>query len=276
MGKTLEHWNEDRVPRVAAAFSFYAALSMAPLLLLAVVVAGMIFGEGMAREELLDQARQAVGPQGQEFVAELLDNARRPGASVIATLVSLAVTFFSASNLFIALQESMDAIWNIERKRSMFQSLIFSRLTAFLSVLLFAALVIAWLALDAWLSWLERNTPGFQGGQLASLAVSILFLTGVFSLTFRQLPANRMTWRDVWPGACVTAVGITLSKFLLALYFSFANVSAAYGSAGALVVILLWLYYTSQIFFFGVELTYTYSHEFGSLRDQPKRGLSYS
>jgi membrane protein len=274
--KTFTNWSTDNVPRLAAAFSFYAVLSLAPVLVLAVVAAGYIYGEGTARQELLTQARAAVGPQGASLVSELLDNANKPGASAIATVLSLLVTFFSASNLFIALQETVNVIWGVQQKGPLLKGLILTRVTAFLSVTVFGLIVLGWLTLDSWLGWLERHTQGFQGWQVVSLAASLLFLTGVFGVALKQLPPNRLQWRDVWPGAFVTALGFGISKLLLALYFSYANVSAAYGSAGALVVILLWIYYSSQIFFFGVELTYTYAHTRGSLVGEERRDLQYS
>lgn len=264
------------MPRLAAAFSFYAVLSLAPTLVLAVVVAGAIYGEGAARQHLLDQARSVLGSQGSEFIGELIDNAKRPGASLVATLISLGITFFSSSNLFIALQETVNIMWGIERKDPIVRGFLLARVSAFVGVLSFGVLVISWLTFDAWIAWLERATPGFRGAQLSSFLASFLFLTLVFAFALRHLPRNRLATADVWPGAIVTAVGMSLTKYLLGLYFGLANISAAYGSAGVLVVILLWIYYTSQIFFFGVELTYAYAHEIGSLRGTDHRRLKYS
>jgi membrane protein len=191
-------------------------------------------------------------------------------------VLSLLVTFFSASNLFVALQESVNTIWGIQQKVSLVRGLILTRVSAFLAVMFFGLVVLGWLTLDSWLGWLERHTQGFQGWQAVSFVVTLLFLTFVFGIAFKQLPANRLQWSDVWPGAFVTALGFGLSKLLLAMYFAFANVSAAYGSAGALVVLLLWIYYTSQIFFFGVELTYTYAHTRGSLVGEERKGMTFS
>lgn len=274
--RTFQNWGADQVPRLAAAFSFYAVLSLAPTLVLAVVVAGAIYGEGAARQHLLDQARSVLGSQGSEFIGELIDNAKRPGASLVATLISLGITFFSSSNLFIALQETVNIMWGIERKDPIVRGFLLARVSAFVGVLSFGVLVISWLTFDAWIAWLERATPGFRGAQLSSFLASFLFLTLVFAFALRHLPRNRLATADVWPGAIVTAVGMSLTKYLLGLYFGLANISAAYGSAGVLVVILLWIYYTSQIFFFGVELTYAYAHEIGSLRGTDHRRLKYS
>lgn len=276
LARTMTNWGEDNVPRLAAAFSFYAVLSLSPVLVLGVVVAGMIFGEGTARQELLDQARSAVGPQGARLILELVDNARREGATTVATVLSLCVTFFSASNLFIALDESVNAIWNLPPSRSFVKHIVVSRITAFLCVAFFGLVVLGWLALDSWLGYLESQTRGFQGWQVVSFLVSVAFLTCVFAVALKQLPRHRVQWGDVWIGAAVTGFGFGLSKLLIGLYFAYAHVSAAYGSAGALVVILLWFYYSSQIFFFGVELTYSYAYYRGSLRDRDPVGLQRS
>lgn len=276
LAKTFENWSNDNIPRLAAAFSFYAVLSLAPVLVLVVVGAGYFYGEGAARDRLLSEVASAVGPQGKNLVAELIDNSNKPGASVIATLLSLMVTFFSASNLFIALQESINAIWGIQEKVSLVRGLILTRVTAFLSVMFFGVVVLGWLTLDSWLGWLSRRTEGFQGWQAVSFVVTLVFLTGVFLVALKQLPREKLQWSDVLPGAFATALGFGVSKLLLSFYFAYANVSAAYGSAGALVVILLWIYYSSQIYFFGVELTYTYAHTRGSLVGEERKGMAFS
>lgn len=255
---------EDNLTRLSAAFSFFAVLSLAPVLVLAIVVAGNFFGQGVAREQLLAQARLSLGSQGQALVQELLDNATRPAASVIATVFSLSVTYFSASNLFAALTDSINFIWRLQSKMPLVKTLLFSRLTAFVLAAVFGILGLGWIAFDVWLSSFRSMTPDFVGWSWISQGSSLLFLTLVFTLTFKQIPANVCLWSDVWPGATVTAIGITACKWVLNLYFGIFNVSAAYGSAGALVVVLLWIFYAAQIFFFGVELTYAYTYMFGS------------
>ncbi|AIE87098.1 YihY/virulence factor BrkB family protein [Fimbriimonas ginsengisoli] len=265
--KAGANFGSDNVPRLAAAFSFYAILSLAPLLVLAVVAAGYFYGHRVdAQRTLLEHASSAVGRQGAELLRQMIQGANKPGVGAIATIVSLIVTFFSASNLFIQLSDSVNTIWKVAVTGSMVRNLIASRVIAFLSVLVFGAVVLLWLGVDSWLGWLEKHTSGFQGWQVVSLGMTVIILSGLFAVSLKSLPRGRLQWRDVWPGAVITAVGLGISKLLLSLYFSTFNVSAAYGSAGALVVILLWIYYTSQIYFFGVELTCVYAHEYGSLR----------
>lgn len=275
--EAYSNWGSDNVPRLAAAFSFYAVLSLAPMLVLAVVVGSNFYGHSVdARQALLGQARDAVGVQGAQLLAEMIDAASKGGSSVIATIISLVVTFFSASNLFIQVNDTVNAIWGIRQTGPMFRNLVMSRLIAFAGVLVVGLLVVAWLGVDSWLGWLAKRTPGFQGWQAVSFLLAVGFLTLLFAVSFRALPRRHLHWSDVWPGAIFAAVGVGVTKLLLSQYFASFNVSAAYGSAGALVVILLWIYYTGQIYFFGAEITFTYAHRYGSLIGHEESGLSYS
>ncbi len=274
--KTVANWSEDNVPRLAAAFSFYAILSVAPVLVLAVTVASIFLAKADAQARLLDQVQQFVGSaDAKNLVQGLIQGTEKKGSGTIATFVSLLVTFFSASNLFLQLELTVNAIWDIQQKGSMIRQLIVTRVLAFLAVAVFGAFMLGWLALDSWLGWFSEQTPGFQGGQILSFVVSVLFFTGGLGVAYKGLPKGRTQWRDVWPGAAIAAVGIALSKLAFSTYLGYAGLSA-YGAAGSLVALLLWIYYTSQIFFFGLEVTYTYTKEFGSLKGQNPGDLEYS
>ncbi|CAN5564790.1 N/A [soil metagenome] len=277
--KAVANWSEDSVPRLAAAFSFYAVLSLAPLLVLAIVVAGGFFESGSVRTQLLGQVQSAVGKDGRELVATLIQNTYKPGATTIATVFSLIVTFFSASGLFIQLTDVLNNMWGVtaDPKQGFFKSLILTRFFAFLTVIVFGAITLGWVALDFWLQWLEKHTAGFTGWPVVSILVSIVFLTLVFAVSYKAMPKGKADWSDVWIGAFVASLGFALAKFLLSLYFSYANVAGAFGPAGALILILLWIYYTSQIYFFGAELVYTYAHLGGTRRGfGDRRSTTYS
>ena len=274
--KTVTNWSEDNVPRLAAAFSFYAILSIAPVLVLAVTLASVFLAKEDAQARLLDQVQKFVGStDAKNLVLGLIHGTEKKGSGTLATLISLLVTFFSASNLFLQLELTVNAIWDIQQKGSMIRQLIATRILAFLAVGVFGALMLAWLALDSWLGWFSEQTPGFQGGQVVSFLVAALFFTGALSVAYKGLPKGRTRWSDVWPGAVVAAVGIALSKLAFSTYLGYAGLSA-YGAAGSLVALLLWIYYTSQIFFFGLEMTYTYTKEFGSLKGKNPGDLQYS
>ncbi len=276
--KTWANWSGASVPRLAAAFSFYAILSVAPLLVLAVVFAGnFLGGEASAREELMKQAQGAVGKPGADLLNTLIENTAKPATSWIATLLSLGVTFFSASNLFLQLTETINSMWGLKAEGSFIRSFLLARIFAFLAVLIFGVIVLGWLTIDSWLGWIERHTSGFTGWQLVSFAVSFIFLTLVFGASYKVFPKGRVQWSDVWIGATVASLGIGFAKLLLSLYFSRMDVAAAYGPAGALVLILLWIYYTSQIYFFGAEIVFTYTHSYGSRAHlEDKKDLVYS
>ena len=276
--KTFANWSQDNVPRLAAAFSFYAVLSIAPVLVLAVTVASIILTNVNVQEQLFRTVKDFAG--GSESVVQLLKdlikNAQKGGTGTIATIISFLVTFFSASNLFLQLQDTVNTIWGIQQRGPMIKQFITTRILAFVAVAVFGALMIAWLGLDSWLSWVARHTPGFDIGPLLSLVGAAAFFTLALGIAYKGMPKGRVAWRDVWPGAGIAATGIALSKLAFSAYFAYANVAAAYGAAGSLVVLLLWIYYTSQIFFFGLEVTYTYAKEFGSLKGRNPGDLQYS
>jgi membrane protein len=255
--RAAEGFGNDDVARLSAALSFYAVLSIAPVLVLAVALASLFYGEKRSFDDLMLQARGAVGQEGADLLAQLIQQSRKPGATTIATISSLVVTFFSASNLFIQLSSSIDSIWKIKSSGPFFKTLILSRVGAFLSVVVFGVIVLGWLVLDSWLQWLSGHVGGVASiWPGVSFLVTTVFLWGVFCVSFKLLPKGRVKWRDVYAGAFVAALGLAMSKYALSLYFRVAGVSQAYGSAGALVVILLWIYYTSQIYFFGIEMSY--------------------
>lgn len=273
---TAANWSEDNVPRLAASFSFYAILSIAPVLVLAVTVASIFLAKEEAQARLLDQVRQFVGSRdAANLVQGLISGTEKKGSGTVATLFSLLVTFFSASNLFLQLELTVNTIWGIQQKGSMIRQLVVTRVLAFLAVAVFGALILAWLALDSWLTWFDKQTPGFQGGQALSFVLTVLFFTGGLGVAYKGMPKGRTHWRDVWPGALIAAVGIAVSKLAFSAYLGYAGLSA-YGAAGSLVALLLWIYYTSQIFFFGLEVTYTYTKEFGSMKGQNVGDLEYS
>ena len=262
-------WQKDNVPRLAAAFSFFAMLSLSPMLVLVVEVLG--YGYGSHR--LTHLAESYMGRQGATFVTGLINSSLKPSATTIATILSLILAIYGASNLFQQLYDSIHAIWNFKPKHTGIKAFVFGRIASVAMALVFFAVLIIWLGIDWWLGWAQRHTHGFQGWEAISFVVSVTFLTFAFALTFKSMPHGMVAWRDVWLGAISAAIGIGISKFLLSLYFSLSSISAVYGSAGTLVIVLLWIYYSAQIFFYGIEITCTYAHMYGSqshrVRNQP-------
>lgn len=264
--EAVQHWTQDRGARLAAAFSFYAVLAMAPLLVVAVAAASYSLDRPDVQDRVVAEVSQAMGSQAATLVAELIDQAAQPASSIIATILSLGVAVFAGSNLFFQLSETVSAIWGVHSPPATFKEFATKRAGSVLLLLAFGTLFLAWLVLDTWLGWAARRTGVLPYWPLVSQASTLVFLTLVFALSYRTLPRPYVRWCDVWFGAILAGVGFTVTKYLLSLYFAYSGVSAAYGSAGALVVILLWIYYTSQIYFFGLEVVYSYAHRFGSQR----------
>jgi len=275
--KTVERWGADRIPRLAASFSFFAILSLAPFLVLSVVGLAIFYGHReSSMHALLEGINQNFGRPVRDLVGDMIKGAMNSKAGTVAATFSIIVTFFSASNLFLQLDDAVNSIWAIELRGSFFRNLIVTRITAFIGVLIFGVAIALWLGLDTWLGLLVKEVPTFLGWGVVKFVGSMVYLTALFSISLRSLPKNRLTWSDVVPGAIVTGIGITITKYLLSLYFGAFNVSAAYGSAGALVVVLLWIYYTSQVYFFGVEMTFVFATKYGSQRGREESMIQHS
>lgn len=271
-GKAFRNWQEDSAPRLSAAFAFYAMLSLAPMLVLGVAVASRFLDDSAYRPHLIHAAKEYLGGPGAELINTMIDSASKPRANAIASLVSVALALLGASGLFGQLSESVNHIWDAAPSEGGIKNFLLGKALSIVLFLAFSIVFLAWLALDSWLGWMERHTLGFQGFTVISIAVSVIFFTFVFAISFRALPKGMVAWGDVWIGAIFTAIAVALSKFLLGLYFTYSGLATAYGPAGALVVILLWIYYTGQIYFYGLELTYTYAHLHGSQRHREKGG----
>ena len=262
--KAFKNWQEDNAPRLAAAFAFYAMLSLSPLLVLAVAVAARVLGDSHAGQHIIHMAEGYLGKEGSKFLETLIQSSAKTGARTIASIISFLLAIYGASNLFQQLSEAVNSIWGVKNPNAGLKGFFLGKVIAVVMFIAFAAVFITWLAIDSWVGYVEAHTPGFQGWAFISIFISVVFLTLVFGLSFRALPKGMVAWGDVWIAAFFTALGFAISKALLSLYFSYSTVSAAYGSAGALVIILLWIYYSAQIYFFGIEMTCTYAHLHGS------------
>jgi membrane protein len=248
-------WSTHGASRLSAALSFYAILSLAPLLVIAVTVATSFMDSATVKESVRDQTVDALGKGSAELFISIIDHASKPSTSIPATATAIVIAMFAASGLFGQIEDSIEHIWEIQHQGSPFKTFVLGRLKAILLLFSFLSLFITWLAIDSILGWLSRTSGEFMGWPFISLLTSTLFATLVFGLTFKAIPRGRVLWREVWPGAIATGLGFSIAKFLLSLYFTYSGVATAYGSAGALVVILLWIFYSSQIFFFGAEIT---------------------
>jgi membrane protein len=264
---TWKEWNEDEASLLAAALSYYTAVSVAPLLVLVVVIVGFFLGQQAAESQLLTQLQAAMGEQGSQFLVTVLENADRPELASAAGLLSFLTLLWGSTNVFAQLQNSLNKIWNVERKPGAgIIATLRSRLLSFTMVLGVAFLLLVSLvlstALTTMVDWGHSLLPGADWvWQVVSFLVSFGVITLLFAAIFKVLPDADVAWRDVWLGAAVTALLFTIGKFLLGLYLS--NAGSAYGAVGSVVVFLLWVYYSAQILFMGAEFTQVYARRYG-------------
>jgi membrane protein len=267
-------WADDKAGRLAAALAFYSVLSLAPLLLIVVAIAGAVFGDEAARGEIVAQMRGLIGRDGAEVIQTMLENAREPKAGMLATIVGLATLLFAASGVFAQLQGALNTIWEVEPVRGRgVRGLIRDRFLSFTMVLGTGFLLLVSLVISAGLAAAGKRFG--DGAALVWQAVNFVVSFGVvmllFAMIYKVLPDVRIAWKDVWIGAILTAALFTLGKFLIGFYMGHSSVGSPFGAAGSLVALVIWIYYSCQIVFFGAELTQVYANRFGSRIDS-RRG----
>jgi membrane protein len=264
-------WVDDYAQSMGAALAYYTMFSIAPLLLIVISIAGLVFGVEAARGEIFGQLQGLMGEQGASAVQGLLESVSKPAESVTATVVGLVLLLIGATTVFAELQDDLDRIWRApERDRSSgIWGLLRSRLLSFGMILGIGFLLMVSLVLSAALSALGKWWMPLFGGwellaQLVNFILSLALTTAVFAMIYKVMPRVHIAWRDVWIGAAVTALLFTIGKFLIGLYIGKSGVASGFGAAGSLVVVLVWVYYSAQIFLMGAEFTWAYAHTFGS------------
>jgi membrane protein len=250
-----KEWAGDGAPRLSASISFYAILSLAPMLVIALTILTTFLDSQTIRNSLQEETTSSLGKGASDLVMTLIEHASHPGTSIPATILAILISLYAASGLFGQIELSLEYIWRVKHEGSPFLRFLASRIQSIIMMLGFLLILLAWLSFDSILGWLARISGSFSGWPAISLLASTVFVTLVFALTFRAIPRGRVLWREVWPGAIFTGIGFSVAKLGLSMYFSYSGVAAAYGSAGAVVVVLLWVYYSAQIFFFGAEIT---------------------
>jgi membrane protein len=268
--KTLTEWQEDKAPRLAAALAYYTAFSLAPILVIAIAVVGLVFDRQAAREQVVRQINSLAGPQGAELIDTMLNAAQDMGENMLATVFGVLALIFGASGVFGQLQDALNTMWEVAPKpQKGILGFIKKRFFSFTMVVGVGFLLLVSLAISAALSALSEWSVGLVPElevvmQVINFVVSFLVITLLFALVFKYVPDAEIAWRDVWLGAGVTALLFTIGKLLIGLYLGNTDVTEGFGAAGALVVILLWVYYSAQISFFGAEFTQVYANAYGS------------
>ena len=269
--QTVLSWLDDYAPSMGAALSFYTLFSLAPLMLIVVAVGGMVFGEEAARGELAAQLQVLMGSGAARAVQELLASVRQPEQGSLATLVGMVLLFLGATSVFAELQNALDRIWRAPSRTqdATWWVLVRTRILSFGMILAIGFLLLVSLLFSAALSLLGRWIEPVFGAWYAlatfsNALASFAMVTTLFAVIYRVMPRARVQWRDVWIGAVFTALLFTLGRYLIGLYIGRSGVVSGFGAAGSLAVILLWVYYSAQIFLFGAEFTWVYANRYGS------------
>lgn len=269
--KTFQEWQEDKASRLAAALAYYTAFSIAPLLVIAIAIAAIVFGEQAAQGQIATQLGTLVGKEAAEAIQALLvSSSRKSGQGILATLISIALLFFGASNIFTQLQDSLNTIWEVAPKPGRgIKGIVKDRILSFGMVLGIGFLLLVSLILSTVLAALGNYVGGIIPDlhflwSILNFFLSFGVITLLFALMFKFLPDAKITWGDVGIGAVITALLFTIGKTLISLYLGNSGVGSTYGAAGSLVVLLLWVNYSAQILFFGAEFTQVYANKYGS------------
>jgi len=276
---TVSAWLEDYAPSMGAALAYYTMFSIAPLLLIVISFAGFAFGQEAAEGEIFRQLRGLMGDPGAQAIQAMVASVdERPAKSSLGALVGVVLLLIGATSVFGELQDSLDRIWRAPARDDGFGwwGLIRSRLLSFGMILGIGFLLMVSLVASAGLSALGMWWAPFFGGlevllQAVNLAVGFAITTLLFAMIYKILPRVQIRWRDVWIGAAATALLFTFGKYLIGLYIGRSSVTSAFGAAGSLAVVLLWVYYSAQVFLLGAEFTWVYAHRFGSRRGQAPR-----
>lgn len=263
--EAFNKWTDHHATRLGASVAFYTLLSFAPLLVLLAALAALMFSRDTAQTGLIEEARQMMGDRGADTVKSLLQNAQQPSSGVFASIAAFVTLLFGASGVFTELQDALNTIWDATpQEYSGLMGMLKQRLFSFGMVLSVGFVLLVSLLISAGLVLIGKYfggliplpAPVFEG---LNLLVSFAVITVLFALMFKYVPAVHISWDHVWTGAIGTALLFTIGKFLLGLYLGKASVGSAYGAAGSLVAMIVWVYYSAQIFFFGAEFTRVYA-----------------
>jgi membrane protein len=268
--KSFKEWSEDKASRLAAAMAYYTIFSIAPLLIITVAIAGWFFDRNVAQDQLIAQFSGLIGQEGAEILQTMLESANKPANNLIASVVGIVTLMFGASGVFNAMQDALNTIWEVIPKPNRgLRGIIKDRTLSFSMVLVIGFLLLVMLVVSTLLSAI---TSYFSGNiettaivmQVINFFVSFAITTIMFAMIFKIVPDVEIAWRNVWLGAVVTSILFSVGRFAIGTYLGNSSVTSAYGAAGSLVVILVWVYYSAQILFLGAEFTQVYTGMYSS------------
>jgi membrane protein len=272
--ETANDWLADKASRMGAALAYYSVFSVAPLLLVAISIAGLFFGEVAARKELHHRIADTVGPPVAAAVEDILGKVHENGNSVRGGIIGLVLLLFGASGVFAELQDALNTIWKVKPKPgSGLWGEIRHRLISFTVVLGTGFLLLVLLAITTLVAGLQSALrQQMAGGDwlwwIVNFVVSFCVVAGLFAVIYKTLPDTRVRWRDVWLGAVLAGLLFALGKYLIGLYLAKGAVVSAFGAAGSVIVLLVWVYYSSQILLFGAEFCHVYARCHGGIHEQ--------
>ena len=269
--KATNAWIDDHAQSMGAALSYYTVFSVAPLLLIAISVAGLVFGRDAAQGAVVDQLQGLIGQGGAQAIQDLLKNVSKPAQGVLATITGVIVLVIGATSVFGELQDDLNRIWQVptRQKVSTWWAFLHARLLSIGMIFAIGFLLLVSLAasaaFDAFASWSTSALAGWEPlAHGVNFVVSFVLTTALFAMIYRFMPQATIEWRDVGIGALVTAMLFSIGKTLIGLYIGKSALASGFGAAGSLAVLLAWVYYSAQIFLFGAEFTWAYAHAFGS------------
>jgi membrane protein len=272
--ETFNEWSDDKAQRLGASLAFYTLLSLAPLLVIVIAVAAFVFGREAVQGQLAWQIQTLVGRNAAQVVQALIQGAQKPASGAIATILSLLTLLFGASSVVMELYDALNTVWHVPAPNTSgiagsFWSLAKDRMFSFALVLGAGLLLLGSLLWSTWIALMGKLFGSFLPipeflWHLANFAVSFLAITLLFGAIYKIVPRVHLTWSDVLVGASVTSLVFTIGKQLIALYLGKESFASTYGAAGSLVMLLVWVYYSAQLFFLGAEFTKIYTKRVGS------------
>jgi membrane protein len=280
---TVKEWGEDQGSRLAAALAYYTTFSLAPLLVVVLAIAGLAGGREAAQGLVMAQVQDLFGVEGREFIQSMIENATVKSTGIVASMIGTVTLLLGALGAFNELQNALNRIWDVQPKPltgwgPRIMQFVLKRLLSFSMVVGIGFLLLVSLIISAGISAMSDYFGGFPVVpetllQILNQLISLGIITLLFALIFKFIPDAKISWRHVWPGALVTAVFFTLGKYLIGLYLGKSNVGSTFGAAGSLALIMVWIYYSSQILFLGAELTRVFDKRFGP-RSRPDERIA--
>jgi len=266
---TYTEWSNDNAPVLGAALAFYTIFSLAPIIIIVVAIVGVFLGKESVQIYILTHLTQFVGEHNAVNIMQIIQNSYELGSGIKATIIALALILVGSTTVFVMLKNALNTMWGVKSTHGGVLNVIKGRMISFVIVIFAGGILFVSMMLSSFISTLNLFLDNYVKIPFIVVALtdsflSIFLLTFLFAVLYKILPDVEISWGDVWMGGLITALLFALGKYLLGLYLARSTISSAYGAAGSLVVILVWVYYSAQIIFFGAEFTQVFARKYGS------------